>query len=259
MSARTIPFRWSAIAFLFTLGLNSPIFGQNVPLQSLDNWMWYNENGWNDIERGWYDRAEQKFNMAIKEIQPYAPANRRLMARTYCDLARVLYYQKRYAEAEPLAKWALSVRDADKKSAPDSVFQGLFTLAAIQLAQDHYADAEPHLKRALTIQEKELTGGHVNLLFTLDRLAFALRGQGKYHEAEPLYLRAIAIHERNAPDENLDLADTIEQYVILLRKLNRKRDAEIWQARALTIRDTVATNEAKARLDQVTRKLRGFK
>ena len=93
--------------------------------------MWYNENGWKDIEKGRYDRAEQKFNMAIKEIQPYSPANRKLMARSYCDLARVLYYQERYADAEPLAKWALSVRDADKKASPDSVFQCLFTLASI--------------------------------------------------------------------------------------------------------------------------------
>src|SRR5262249_14848701 len=139
------------------------------------------------------------------------------------------------------------------------VFQGLFTLAAIQLAQEHYADAEPHLKRAMAIQEKELTGGHGNLLFTLDRPAGALPGHGEDHETEPPYPRPGAIHQPNTPDENLDLADTIEQYVGLLRKLNRKKDAEIWLARALTIRDTVATNEAKAKLDQVTRKLRGFK
>ena len=149
------------------------------------------------------------------------------MARTYCDLARVFYYQKRYADAEPLAKWALSVRDADKKSSSDSVFQCLFTLASIQTAQEHYADAEPHFKRALAIQEKELTASHVNTLVTLERLAFVLRSQGKYHEAEPLYRRAIAIHERKTPDENLDLADTIDQYVILLRKhepQGRRRD-----------------------------------
>jgi tetratricopeptide (TPR) repeat protein len=248
-----------AIPIMLVLGMSSPLLGQNVPLRALDNWMFYNESGWKDVEKGRYDRAEQKFNLAIKEIQPYSPGNRKLMARTYCDLARVLYYQERYAEAEPLAKWALSVRDADKKSAPDAVFQTLFTLASIHLAQENWAEAEPHLKRALAIQEKELTGSHVNLLSTLDRLALVLRSQGKYHEAEPLYLRAIAIHERNSPAENLDLAETIDQYVILLRKLNRKKDAEIWAARALSIRDTAATKAAKAYLDQVKKELRGFK
>ena len=99
----------------------------------------------------------------------------------------------------------------------------------------------------------------MNLLLTLDRLALVLRSQRKFQEAEPLYLRAIAIHERTAPDENLDLADTIDQYVILLRKMSRKDDAEIWEARRLSIRDTAATREAKAKADQVTKKLRGFK
>jgi tetratricopeptide (TPR) repeat protein len=160
MPARTMPLTRFAISVLVVLSLSAPLFGEDVPLLTLDYWMWYNEHGWRDIERGRYDRAEQQFNMAIKEIRPYWPANRRLMARTYCDLARVLYYQERYAEAEPLAKWALSVRDADKKATPDLLFQGLYTLASIQLAQEHYADAEPHFKRALAIQEKELTGGH---------------------------------------------------------------------------------------------------
>jgi tetratricopeptide (TPR) repeat protein len=259
MTRRPMPPRHLATLFLLLLIHATPSFAQNVPLRALDNWMWYDEHGWADINNGRYDRAEQKFNMAIKEIKPYAPANRRLMARSYCDLARVLYHQKRYAEAEPLAKWALETRDSDKKSSSDAVFQCLFTLASIQTAQDHFAEAEPLLKRALSIQEQELTGSHVNTLMTLDRLALVLRSQGKFHEAEPLYLRAIAIHERKTPDENLELADTVEQYAILLRRMNRKDDAEKWQSRALAIRDTAATNAARSRLDQVSKKLRGFK
>ena len=151
--------------------------------------MWYNETGWEDLEKGKYDRAEQKFRKAVQEIEPYSPGNRKLMARTYCDLARVFYYQERYADAEPLAKSALSVRDADKKASADSVYQCLFTLASIQTAQERFADAEPLFRRALALQEKEFSADHVNLLVTLDRLAFVLRSQGKYHLAEPLYLR----------------------------------------------------------------------
>jgi tetratricopeptide (TPR) repeat protein len=253
--------RFSRLAVLHLLVLVSapPALAQNVPLPALSNWMWYNETGWDDIENGRYDRAEQKFRRAIKEIEPYAPGNRKLMARTYCDLARVFYYQQRYADAEPLAKWALSVRDADKKSSSDSVFQALFTLASIQTAQEHYADAEPLFKRALALQEKELTASHVNTLMTLERLAFVLRSQGKYHEADPLYRRAIAIHERKTPDENLDLADTIDQYVILLRRMNRNDEAEQFRARALRIRDTAASKAARAKANQASKNLKGFK
>ena len=252
---------WVAASVLLLLELASPAFGQyqRVPLRTLDNWMWYNDYGWQDLDSGKYDRAEQKFRLAIKEIEKFAPANRKLMARTYCDLARVFYYQKRFAEAEPLAKWALAVRDADKTASADAVFQCLFTLGSILQAQERYAEAEHHFKRALALQEQELQGSHINILVTLDRLAFVLTSQGKYHEAEPLYRRAIAIHERKTPDENLDLANTIDQYVILLRKLNRRDDAEMWHARALRIRDAAATKAALEKLDRASSKLKGFK
>ena len=248
-----------AVIHLVVLASASPALAQNVPLAALDNWMWFNENGWKDLENGRYDRAEAKFRRAIKELEPYAPANRKLMARTYCDLARVFYYQQRYADAEPLAKWALAVRDADKKSSSDSIFQSLFTLASIQTAQEHYTDAEPLFKRALALQEKELTASHVNTLVTLERLAFVLRSQGKHHEADPLYRRAIAIHERKTPEENLELADVIDQYVILLRRMHRLDEAEQWQARALKIRDTAASKAVRAKANQATKNLKGFK
>jgi tetratricopeptide (TPR) repeat protein len=221
--------------------------------------MWYSEGGRADLEKGEYARAEIKLNLAIREIKPYPGGNRKLMARTYCDLARVLYYQKRYVEAEPLAKWALSVRDADNTSSSDGVFQCLFTLASIHSAQKHFTDAEPLLIRALALQEKELSPGHVNILPTVERLAMVYREQGKYKEAEPLYLRALAIHERHTPGENLNLADTAEQYAIMLRRMNRALDADKWQARALGIRDTVATKRARAELDAARGELQGFK
>jgi len=259
MSRRPVLLRLFASLVFAALYSASPAGAQDVPLVALRNWMWYNERGWADLDNGYYARAEQKFHLAIKEIKPYAPANRRLMARTYCDLARVLYHEERYAEAEPLAKWALSVRDADKKASSDAVFQCLFTLATIQAAQKRYADAEPLLVRGLAIQEKDLVPGHVNTLFTLDALAVVYREQGKYAQAEPLYKRAIAILERNRPDENLDLADMAEQYAILLRKMNRTDQAQKWQVRATAIRDTVSSKEARARADRPERTLRGFR
>ena len=75
------------------------------------------------VDKGDYARAEERLNLAIKEIRPYLPDTRRIMARSYCELAKVLYHQKRYTDAEPLARWALSVRESDKKSKPDAVFQ----------------------------------------------------------------------------------------------------------------------------------------
>jgi tetratricopeptide (TPR) repeat protein len=232
---------------------------QETPLEVLRVWLGYTEEAAKFVQNGNYARAEERLNLAIKQIRPYYPATQRIMARSYSELARVLYHQKRYAEAEPLAKWALEVRDADSKSSPDSVFQCVYTLGLIEAALKHHRESEPHLKRALALQEKNLGSDHVNCILILIQLASVYVHEDKYADAERLYLRAIAVHERTTPDENLDLANTAEQYAQLLRRMKRDDESERWHARAAAIRDTVATKAAKAKADRSRKEFQGFR
>ena len=64
--------------------------------------------------------------------------------------------QGRYADAEPLYKRALAVRE--KTLGPDhpDVAQTLNNLALLYYNQGRYAEAEPLYKRALAIYEKAL-------------------------------------------------------------------------------------------------------
>ena len=240
------------------LALSPSVLAQPNHLPALRDWMAHQEEAAKYLDRGNYAGAEERLNAAIKDIRPYFPETRRLMAKSYSDLARVLYHQKRYAQAEPLAQWALAVREADKTSPSDSVFQCLYTLALIRLAQQHHAEAAPLLERALAIQEKEIGRDHLNSSLILDRLATAYRELGKLAEAEPLYLRAIAILERITPGENVDLATTAEHYAALLRRLKRDADADQWDARAGTIRDTALSKAAKAKANQAVRQFKGY-
>jgi tetratricopeptide (TPR) repeat protein len=237
------------LATLFIMSVQcAPAYAQQtIPINPLRNWMWYIDHGLADLENGAPVLAASRFIHAVHEIEPYPSANRRLMARTYCELARALYQQARYAEAEPLAKWALSVREADPSVRPEAVFQCLFTLGSIDAAQKRYADAEPLFRRALALQELVLPEGDVNTLATLDALARVLREQGKHREAGSLYVRAVAILEQFRPDENLDLAYTAEQYAITLRLMNRADEAQSWEARAVKIREAVAALQVRAR------------
>jgi tetratricopeptide (TPR) repeat protein len=237
------------LAALFMMSVPwTPACAQDViPINALRNYMWYIDRGLADLENGASVLAASRFIHAIHEIEPYPLANRRLLARAYCEVAWALYQQKRYVEAEPLAKWALSVREADRSARPEAVFRCLFALGSIHAAQKHYADAEPRFRRALALHELVLPEGDVNTLTTSDALARVLREQGKFREAESLYLRAVAILERFAPDENLDLAYTAEQYAINLRLMNRTDEAQSWEARALKIREAVAAEQVRAR------------
>jgi tetratricopeptide (TPR) repeat protein len=223
-----------------------------IPIYAFREWLLYNNAGWTLLERGDYARAEQKFHAAIKAVWPYRVRHSRLLARTYLDLARVLYHEGRSAEAEPLAQWALTVRENHPTTKVDSLFQGVYTLGLIHEAQQHYAESETLLRRAVALQETAIGNDHDQTAVTLDHLATVCRDQGKNSEAESLYKRVVAIREKNKPETNLDLADTEQKYAVLLRRLNRADEAKMWEARALTIRDNVATLNARARPRQAT-------
>jgi tetratricopeptide (TPR) repeat protein len=258
MRHRERMFRLLVVCLTFGFGPSAG-FAQGDHLEALVQWLDHTEEAAKLVEKGDYVKAEVRLNLAIKEVRPYLPATVRNMARSYCELARVLYHQKRYADAEPLARWALSVRDADKSATPNAVFQCVYTLALIQSAQKHHGEAEQLLKRSLELQEKNLGREHINSVLLLNQLATVYVGQTKYADAEPLYVRAIAIHERKTPDENLDLAETAEKYAELLRLMKRTDDADRWRARAQAIRDAVTTKAAKAKADQVRQDFQGFK
>jgi tetratricopeptide (TPR) repeat protein len=253
---------WDRLFFIFfAIGLAPavPAQAQPVHLGALQAWMDKTEEAAKYLSRGDYVQAEERLNLAIKDIRPYLPETRNIMARSYCELARVLYHQKRYADAEPLARWALSVREADTKAQPDAVFQCVYTFALIQSGQKKNEEAEQLFKRSLELQEKNLGKGHINTILILHQLAVVCIAQGKFTDAESLYLRAIAIHERKSPDENLDLAETADLYAELLRRMRRHDDADRWHARALAIRDIVATKAANAKADQVAQQFKGYK
>jgi tetratricopeptide (TPR) repeat protein len=236
-----------------------PAVAQEMPLGVVSDWRFYNDAGWRCLNRGDYALAEERFNLAIRELRPYFPASSRLMARSYCDLARVLYHQGRYAEAEPLAKWALSIREADKKTAPEVLFQCNYTLGLIHAAEDHYTDAEPLLKKAIALQEKAIGEEHANMAVTLEHLAALYTDMQRYSQAEALYRRVIAIEERRRPDENPDLAETETHFAELLRRMRQPKEAEKWETRAKAIQKNISERARRSNLDRPGAGFEGYK
>jgi tetratricopeptide (TPR) repeat protein len=252
--------------YLFSAGIfvalcsgQFPATAQDIPLGVIGDWKFYNDAAWRCLNRRDYALAAERLNMAIKELRPYFPKSARLMARSYCDLARVLYHQGRYADAQPLAQWALSVRESDTKTAPEVLFQCTYTLGLIHAAQAHYADAEPLLKRAIALQEKSIGEDHLNMAVTLEHLAALYTDMQRYPQADALYRRVIAIHERTTPEMNLELAETESHYAELLRRMRQPQEADKWDTRAKGIQRVVAEKARKAKLDQASARFQGFK
>ena len=83
-----------------------------------------------------------------------------MLRRSLNNLASLYRAQGRYADAEPLYKRSLAIRE--KTLGPDhpDVAVSLNNLALLYQAQGRYADAEPFYKRSLAIREKALGPDH---------------------------------------------------------------------------------------------------
>jgi tetratricopeptide (TPR) repeat protein len=230
------------LAALFSLWLAPAAFAQPEHLRALSDWIAHQQEAAKFFRNGDLSGAEDRLKAAIKDIRPYLPETRRIMARNYCELAHVLYCQQRFDEAEPLARWALSVRDGDRKATPEAVLQCLYVLAQIQSARKNYAEAEQLHLRSLALQEKIGGRDDISRIAILDQLAIVYIEQAKYSHAESLYLQSIAILQRNAPAGYLELAKTAEKYAVLLRLMKRNGEADRWHNRAIEIRETGVPN-----------------
>ena len=211
------------------------------------NWMWNIDHGLADLETAASVRAASRFIDAIHEIEPYRGANRRLMALMDCELALgAAHQQARYAEAEPLAKWALSVRVADRYARPEAVFQCLFTLGRDRQRRTRRRRraAVPARLRSRSRCFRKATSTR-SPRWTPWRRCSASRGS----TAKPRGSISARWPSSSSitPDENLDLAYTAEQYAINLRRMNRADEAQSWEVRVLKIRDQVAAEQFRAR------------
>jgi tetratricopeptide (TPR) repeat protein len=233
-----------------TLAGTVALAGDPYP-HNLRDWQLYNNAGWSAIRNGDYATAGKRFRQAIEAIRPQEAEYRVLLARSYGDLAWVLCHQKRYAEAEPLARWCLLVRQADPKVRRESIWETLYLVAVIARGQRNLGQAESLLRHLLTLQEQARGTDHPQLVLTLDELAGVCRDVGKLDEAGRLYARAIAILEQSFPDENPQLAETLDHYAVYFQRVNRPEEAREMSGRARSIREAVAASAERARANRI--------
>ena len=155
--------------------------------------------------------------------------------RALNDLAELYHDQGRYADAEPLFKRALTIRE--KALGPDhpDVATTLNNLAELYHDQGRYADAEPLYKRSLAILEKALGPDHPDVATDLNNLAELYRDQGRYAEAEPLYKRSLAIKEKALGPDHPSVAASLKNLAGLYRNQGRYAEAEPLSKRSLAI------------------------
>ncbi|MGA8615192.1 MAG: CHAT domain-containing tetratricopeptide repeat protein, partial [Xanthobacteraceae bacterium] len=141
------------------------------------------------------------------------------------NLAMLYDKQGRHAEAEPLYKRSLAIRE--KAFGPDDFYvaESLNYLALLYDHQSRYAEAEPLYKRSVAIYEKTLGPDHRAVAMTLNNLAMHYDHQSRYAEAEPLYKRALAIREKVLGPDHPDVATVLNNLAELYNDQDRYVDA----------------------------------
>jgi tetratricopeptide (TPR) repeat protein len=114
------------------------------------------------------------------------------------NLAGLYHAQGKYAEAEPLYKRTLAIREMALGPEHPQTALSFNNLALLYFNQGRYAEAEPLYKRALAIKEKALRPEHPNVATTLENYAALLRQTGRSAEATEMEARAEAIRAKHA-------------------------------------------------------------
>jgi hypothetical protein len=113
------------------------------------------------------------------------------------NLAGLYDEQGKYAEAEPLDRWALG-------SEHPSMAVSYNNLAGLYYNQGQYAQAELYLQGALALLEMDLGPEHLNVAKVLENYIALLRKMNRDAEAEELEARAQAIRAKHGQENPQD-------------------------------------------------------
>lgn len=146
------------------------------------------------------------------------------------------------AQAEPLFKRALEIREKALDGEHADVATSLNSLAVLYLDhgqytndQGYYSKAKPLLKRALAIREKVLAPDHSDLAGSLNNLANVYLAEGDNADAAPLYARALAISEKVLGPDHPNVAINLNNLALALRDQGEYAEAEPLFARSIEI------------------------
>lgn len=153
-------------------------------------------------ELGSYVRAESLYRAVLDERRRLLGPQHNLVGRALNALAKLLHQTGRIAEAEQLAREALTIdrggdgRVIDRAGLalrPRRLSQSLNNLGNILTTRGAYAEAEQMHREAYALRQAAFGETHPETANSLLRLAIALQHQGRFAEAESLATRSLVI------------------------------------------------------------------
>ncbi len=142
-------------------------------------------------DRGETRAAEQTWREALA-LQANSAAEHPDAANYMTNLADLLRVQKRFAEADSLARAALVMRRKLLTTPHPDIAETQSVLGIILLEAGHASEAELQLREALATCRAAFPQGGWEVAVICNRLGRCLIAEKKYAEAEPLLMEAVA-------------------------------------------------------------------
>lgn len=174
--------------------------GPRLTNEQFKDWADFNAMGKGALAKRNLKYAEELFKHAVEVARIEADSDPRLLARSLGDLAWVLHGQGRDSEAEPLARWALLVREKAFGGESMQAGQTAYTLAMIEIDLGKIDEAQPLLEQSLAACERGMGPDHAMTADALNDLATLLVLRRSYDRARPLFERALKIFRGLSPD-----------------------------------------------------------
>ena len=170
-----------------------------------------------------------------QDQQKTAPSNELVEAATLNQTVVKLFSEKKYAEALPLARRALEIRERLLASNDERIELSLKTLGDIQLANREFKAAKETYNRLLQKQMQRVGSEDLVLAATFDRLAVVYFRERSDAEAEKATINALTLREAKLGPNHPDVAETTFGLAEQFRMRGRATDALRFYLRALSI------------------------
>jgi tetratricopeptide (TPR) repeat protein len=123
-----------------------------------------------------------------------------------------LYGQRKYKEAEVVARRALDRAEKDRNPDHPQVADSCYWLAAILEAQGKCSEAQEFSKKALLIRQKTLPPHYIDVVSGLHQLGNLYAAQGKHSEAKKLFEKALKDTEKGVGSDHFQVSICLEKF-----------------------------------------------
>ncbi len=177
------------------------------------------------ISRGDFVTASSLWMQALQQLDGAEDRDSRV-ALTLDQLAEALCQLGRRAQAIPVRRYLVDVREKVLGKDHIEVANSLNSLAELYYSMGKFKEAQPLSERIMEIYEKIFGSEHLGLAMIATFLALIFHGQREYDKAEGFYRRALAIKQKVLGHNHNEVGLLIENYCALLYATNRHEEAD---------------------------------